>query len=143
MKKNKQPLSTRMFVCFKGLSGVCCLAIGICTLMIATKMVTGSEVREVRSFVEGFSIAMFVTAILGAIIGLLFDKKVSIGQAAETLALGVIFFIIERIGMLKDKETFLIVVLIVFYIGAGILTLVHVSKFNKESGGGNSNNIIK
>ena len=50
--------------------------------MIATKMVTGSEVREVRSFVEGFSIAMFVTAILGAIIGLLFDKKVSIGQAA-------------------------------------------------------------
>lgn len=125
-----------MFVCFKGLSGVCCLAIGICTLMIATKMVTGSEVREVRSFVEGFSIAMFVTAILGAIIGLLFDKKVSIGQAAETLALGVIFFIIERIGMLKDKETFLIVVLIVFYIGAGILTLVHVSKFNKESGGG-------
>lgn len=104
--------------------------------MIATKMVTGSEVREVRSFVEGFSIAMFVTAILGAIIGLLFDKKVSIGQAAETLALGVIFFIIERIGMLKDKETFLIVVLIVFYIGAGILTLVHVSKFNKESGGG-------
>lgn len=136
MKKNKQPLSTRMFVCFKGLSGVCCLAIGICTLMIATKMVTGSEVREVRSFVEGFSIAMFVTAILGAIIGLLFDKKVSIGQAAETLALGVIFFIIERIGMLKDKETFLIVVLIVFYIGAGILTLVHVSKFNKELGGG-------
>ena len=134
--KNKQPLSTRMFVCFKGLSGVCCLAIGVCTLMIATKMVTGSEVREVRSFVEGFSIAMFVTAILGAIIGLLFDKKVSIGQAAETLALGVIFFIIERIGMLKDKETFLIVVLIVFYIGAGILTLVHVSKFNKESGGG-------
>lgn len=125
-----------MFVCFKGLSGVCCLAIGVCTLMIATKMVTGSEVREVRSFVEGFSIAMFVTAILGAIIGLLFDKKVSIGQAAETLALGVIFFIIERIGMLKDKETFLIVVLIVFYIGAGILTLVHVSKFNKESGGG-------
>ena len=125
-----------MFVCFKGLSGVCCLAIGVCTLMIATKMVTGSEVREVRSFVEGFSIAMFVTAILGAIIGLLFDKKVSIGQAAETLALGVIFFIIERIGMLKDKETFLIVVLIVFYIGAGILTLVHVSKFNKELGGG-------
>lgn len=37
--------------------------------MIATKMVTGSEIREVRSFVEGFSIAMFVTAILGAIIG--------------------------------------------------------------------------
>ena len=126
-------MSTRMFVCFKGLSGICCLAIGVCTLMIATKMVTGSEVREVRSFIEGFSIAMFVTAILGTIIGLLFDKKVTIGQAAETLALGVIFFIIERIGMLKDKETFLIVVLIVFYIGAGILTLVHVSKFNKES----------
>lgn len=62
-------MSTRMFVCFKGLSGVCCLAIGFCTLMIATKMVTGSEIREVRSFVEGFSIAMFVTAILGAIIG--------------------------------------------------------------------------
>ena len=110
--------------------------------MIATKMVTGSEIREVRSFVEGFSIAMFVTAILGAIIGF-FARNVSFGQVGETLALGVIFFIIERIGMLKDKETFLIVVLIVFYIGAGILTLVHVSKFNKESGGGNSNNIIK
>lgn len=45
--------------------------------------------------------------------------------------------------MLKDKETFLIVVLIMFYVGAGILTLTHVSKINKESGGGKSNNITK